>query len=594
MLASLARFDAMTDSPESFDLVIRGGQVIDGSGSPGQIADIAVRDGLVVEVGEVLGTGTQEIDAAGLIVTPGWVDIHTHYDAQATWDPELTPSGWHGVTTVVVGNCGVGFAPVNPDEQEFLVRVMEGVEDIPGAALTEGINWGWETFPEYLDALDKLDWVCDVGTQVPHVAVRTYVMGERGSLNNEATRTEREQMATITREALDSGALGFSTSRTPLHKTIEGAPVPGTFAEENELITIAGAIRDAGHGVFQGALHHPEVPDSFRWLRQIAAITGGNVTFNLNQIDSNPDVWQEVLPLLDKANADGLLVNAQVAGRAIGILMSWEGTVHPFVGHPTWKQIADLPVEERLKKLRDPAIRSAMLSETSGDLTSFNLFVTTSFDKMYPFTGETDYEPKPSQSLQALAQSQGTGSAAELAYDLLLEAGGKGLLYFPLMNYTAGNLDLTHTLQRHPHTLMGLSDGGAHCGAICDGGMPTFMITHWTRDREGERFDLPWMVHRQTRQTAEHYGLYDRGLLQRGYRADINVIDYDNLDVEPAQIAYDLPTGARRYVQRARGYRATICAGVVVAENGIFTGQYPGRLIRGPQPRPPLDAGVAN
>ena len=568
-----------------FDLVIRGGNLVDGSGQPARQADIAINGETIVEVGEVTGRGRKEIDAAGLLVTPGWVDIHTHYDAQVTWDPELTPSGWHGVTTIVMGNCGVGFAPVAPDQQDFLVQVMEGVEDIPGAALTEGIQWDWETFPQYLDSLEKRNWVCDVGTQVPHVAVRTYVMGERGSLDDAASSDERQQMAAITQEALEAGALGFSTSRTPLHKTVTGELVPGTYAEEDELLSIASAVREAGHGVFQGALHHPEIPDSFSWLRQIAEITGSNVTFNLNQIDSDPDVWKEVLPLLEQAHADGLLVNAQVAGRAIGILMSWEGTVHPFIGHPTWKQIAGLPTEERLARLRDPEIKAAMLAESPEGLTSFSRFLVSSFDKMFPFTGETDYEPKPEQSLTSrVAAIKGDGpSAAELAYDLLLQAEGRGLLYFPLMNYTSGNLDLTHELQRHPNTIMGLSDGGAHCGAICDGGMPTFMMTHWTRDRDGDKFGLEWMVHRQTRQTAEHYGLFDRGLVQAGYRADLNLIDYEQLDVEPAKIAYDLPTGARRYVQRATGYRATICAGQVVARDGVFTGALPGRLIRGPQ-----------
>ncbi len=575
------------DAPD-FDLVIRGGNLVDGSGQPARQADIAITGETIVEVGNLTGRGRKEIDATGLLVTPGWVDIHTHYDAQVTWDPELTPSGWHGVTTIVMGNCGVGFAPVAPDQQDFLVQVMEGVEDIPGAALTEGIQWDWETFPQYLDSLEGRKWVCDVGTQVPHVAVRTYVMGERGSLDDQASADERQQMAAITQEALEAGALGFSTSRTPLHKTVTGELVPGTDAEEDELLSIAGAVRDAGHGVFQGALHHPEIPDSFSWLRQIAEITGGNVTFNLNQIDSDPDVWKEVLPLLEQAHADGLLVNAQVAGRAIGILMSWEGTVHPFIGHPTWKRISGLPTAERLAKLRDLEIKAAMLAESPEDLTSFSRFLVSSFHKMFPFTGETDYEPKPEHSLasRVAATEGGAHSAAELAYDLLLEADGRGLLYFPLMNYTSGNLDLTHELQQHPNTLMGLSDGGAHCGAICDGGMPTFMMTHWTRDRDGDKFDLAWMVHRQTRQTAEHYGLFDRGLVQSGYRADLNLIDYDNLDVEPAKIAYDLPTGARRYVQKATGYRATICAGQVVAKDGAFTGALPGRLIRGPQANP--------
>ncbi len=571
------------------DLVLRGGTVVDGTGAARRVADVAIDDGVISAVGDrpgEVGPGRREIDADGQLVTPGWVDIHTHYDAQATWDPYLTPSGWHGVTTAVMGNCGVGFAPVAPDRREYLVEVMEGVEDIPGAALTDGIEWGWESFEEYLDDLGRRPFVADLGAQVPHVAVRTHVMGERGVGHEAASADDLAEMQRLVTSALRAGALGVSTSRTPLHKTIRGEVVPGTHAEVDELLMLGHAIADAGHGVFQSALHHPDVPGAFGWLRAIAEITGGPVTFNLNQIDAAPDVWRDVLPLLEQAAADGLGVKAQIAGRAIGILMSWDGTVHPFIHTPTWRRLAALDRPARRAALADPAIRAALVTEDAvAGTTSFGRFVTGTWSKMFPFTGETDYEPGPERSVAALAAAEGV-SPAEYAMARLDEADGQGLLYFPLMNYTGGNLDLTHTLQQHPGTLMGLSDGGAHCGAICDGGMPTFMIQYWTRDRPGDRLGLEAMVHRQTAQVASHVGLHDRGVVAPGYRADLNVFDHAALDVEAPRIAWDLPTGARRYVQRARGYTATVCAGAVVAEHDEFTGELPGRLIRGPQAAP--------
>jgi len=567
------------------DLVISGGSLVDGTGAPRRDADVVVDGDRIVDVVEPgsAGAARRTIDATGLVVTPGFVDTHTHYDAQATWDPELTPSGWHGVTTVVMGNCGVGFAPCRTGDRSWLIDMMEGVEDIPGAALHDGIQWEWETFPEYLDALDRRHWVADVGALVPHGALRGYVMGERAADGNLATADDVASMAAITTEALRSGALGFSTSRTPLHRSLGGELVPGTSAADDELLGFAGAIADAGHGVFQAALHHPEVPGSFTWLRDVASITEQPVIFNLNQPDVAPDLWREDLELLESAAADGLAVLAQVAGRPVGILECWDGTVHPFIGRPTWERIAAMPRTERLQKLRDSDVRSAILGERAEGMTRFREFVTSSWNKMYRFTGETDYEPDPARSIAAEAV-QRRCSPDEIAYDHLMSNDGTGLIYFPFLNYSNEDLDHLHELHRHPLTRMGLADAGAHCGAIADGGMPTFMLSFWTRDRErGDRLPLEWIIHRQTQQTAQTFGLRDRGVVAPGWRADLNVIDLDGLTVDAPRMEFDLPGGAPRFVQRASGYAATVQRGAVTVEFDTFTGEHPGRLIRGPQ-----------
>ena len=566
------------------DIVIRNGRIIDGSGEPGFTGDVAIDGDRIVDVGAGIGAARREIDADGRVVTPGFVDSHTHYDAQATWDPDLTPSGWHGVTSAVMGNCGVGFAPAAPDRRDTLIQLMEGVEDIPGAALTDGIQWEWETFPEYLDALEPRRWVLDLGTQIPHGALRAYVMAERAL--DDPTTEEIAAMARLTREALECGALGFSTSRTPLHKSIDGELVPGTFASTTELMAIAGAISDAGHGVFQAALHHADVPDSFGWLRDVAATTGQNVIFNLNQPDYAPDLWREDLQLMEQAHADGLQVLAQVSGRPVGILEAWAGTVNPFMLTPTWGLIAQLSDEERIGHLLRDDVRAAMIADTPAVWSDFIASITRSWDKMYPFAGEADYEPDPTQSCAGIAARDGLEPAA-VAYDHLMTENGHGLLYFPLFNYSNHNLDHLRELHQHPHTRMGLADAGAHCGTIADGGMPTFMLQFWARDRvRGDKLPLEWIVHRQTRQTAELYGLFDRGLVAAGLRADLNVIDMDQLGVELPYLVGDLPTGAKRFVQKANGYGATICRGTVTVIDDEFTGEHPGRLVRGPQTDP--------
>jgi N-acyl-D-aspartate/D-glutamate deacylase len=561
------------------DLVIRGGTLIDGSGAAARKADLAIDGGVVTAVGEV-GEGREEIDATGLLVTPGFVDMHTHYDAQVTWDPLLTPSGWHGVTTVVMGNCGVGFAPAAPDRHEWLIGLMEGVEDIPGSALAEGIDWRWESFTEYLDALEKMPRAMDFATQVPHGALRAYVMGERGAANEDATEDDIAAMARLLDEAIEAGALGFSTSRTSLHKSIDGELVPGTFAAKDELFGLGRVLAQKGRGVFQLACEHKDVPAELLWMEELARETGRPVMFNLSQFDQEPALWREVLDALE--GMKDAPVYGQVAGRSIGVLHAWRGTAHPFAGCTRYGEVGWLPWEERLEKLRDPEIRRAIIDDEPHDLGEFGNFVTRSWHKMFPVEGGCDYEPEAARSVAAIAETTGK-PPAEIAYDALMRDDGDGLLYFPLFNYSDGDLELLRTLHLHEQTRFGLSDAGAHCGAICDGGMPTFMLQHWARDRSrGEKLPLERVIQRQTRLPAETYGLLDRGLLAPGYRADVNLIDFDALDVDAPRLVWDLPAGGRRFIQKARGYKKTIVAGEVVWQDGEHTGALPGRLIRGP------------
>jgi N-acyl-D-amino-acid deacylase len=575
-----------------YDLVIRNGKIVDGTGKPAFVGDVAIEGDRIVAVGSDLGPGTREIDAKGLLVTPGFVDVHSHYDAQVTWDAQLTPSSWHGCTTIVMGSCGVGFAPVRPERRDWVIGLMEGVEDIPGSALHEGIQWDWETFPEYLDAIEKTPHAIDFGAQVPHGALRAYVMGERGADNEEATADDIDSMATIVREAVTAGALGFSTSRTLLHKSAAGVPVPGTFATRDELFGIGRALGDLGRGVFQVAAEHLKMVGELTWMKELAEETRRPVMFNLSQTDQAPKLWKDLTRVLDEAAAEDVPLFAQVAGRAIGVVMCWEGTAHPFVPYPSYQRLAGLSPLERRKKLLDPATRAEILADTPVSIGPFEDFITRSFQKMFAL-GSVDYEPAPDRSIAALAKADGR-TPQEVAYDLLCENDGQGMLYFPLFNYSDGNLDLLHELHQHSRTLLGLSDAGAHCGAICDGGMPTFMLTHWSRDRtRGPKLPLEHVVNRQTRETAHAFGLFDRGVLEPGMKADVNVINYENLGFEHPELVYDLPAGGRRLIQKARGYVATICSGTVISENGVPTGALPGRLVRGSQPAP-LAAELAN
>ena len=570
------------------DLVIRKGMVVDGSGGPARQADVAIDGERIVAVGAVPEAGRREIDAAGHIVTPGFVDIHTHYDGQVTWDPEVTPSSWHGVTTIVMGNCGVGFAPADPAKRDWLIQLMEGVEDIPGTALVEGMSWNWETFPEYLDELERLPRVLDVSALVPHGAVRAYVMGDRGGANAEATPDEIEAMAKVVREAIEAGAVGFSTTRTLLHRAKDGELAAGTTASADELIGIGRALGDAGAGVFELASDMFDPEGEFAWMRTIAAESGRPVTFNCLQDDLRPEHWRRLIELADEATAGGARIVPQVAGRPACVLLGWETTAHPFLFHRTWRDLAGLAPAERRARLGDPEVRAAMLAEKP-QLEGLAAYLTSSFHKLFPLGDPPDYEPAPDTSVAAIAAREGR-APEEVAYDLMLADGGRGLLYLPLLGYAHGDFGALHDMLVHPGTVLGLGDGGAHCGLLCDASLPTYMLSHWVRGRDrGERLGLEQAIHMQTRATAALYGFDDRGLLAPGYLADVNVIDLDALAVEAPEIVYDLPAGGRRLVQRARGYAATVKRGAVVREGGATTGARPGRLLRGAQPAPPAD-----
>ncbi|MFT4519786.1 MAG: N-acyl-D-amino-acid deacylase [Halioglobus sp.] len=571
-----------------YDMVIRNGTVIDGSGTPGQLTDIGITAGRIAAVGGDIGPGEKEIDAEGLLVTPGWVDIHTHYDGQVSWDPMLSPSSWNGVTTVVMGNCGVGFAPVVPGKEDYLIQLMEGVEDIPGAALSEGIDWTWETFPEYLDAIDALPHAIDFAAQVPHGAVRTYVMGARGANNEKASAEEVETMAAIVKEGLEAGALGFSTTRTILHRAADGELAPGTTADREEVIGIGRALGEVGHGVFEVASDLAPEEEELSWMRQIGRETGRPVTFACLQNNEDPDQWKRLLAAVDEDRAEGGTLTPQVAQRPAGVLFSLESSGHPFILHEAFQKVVLLPLAERVAALREPALRREIL-DNPPDLSALPEVFTkslTDWGNMFPLGNPVDYEPPRDKSVLAQAEKLGVDPAA-FAYDTMLEREGKGILYMPLLGYSNGDFEALREMMIHPHAVFGLSDGGAHCGLICDASMPSYLLTHWARDRSrGERIPIEQLVHNQTQRTASFYGMNDRGLIAPGMRADINVIDFEALNIHPPEMVYDLPAAARRLVQRVDGYKMTICNGDVILEEGQDTGARPGRLVRGPQAAP--------
>jgi N-acyl-D-amino-acid deacylase len=571
------------------DLVIRGGTIVDGSGRPRFTGDIAIDGGRITAVGGTAAAGREEIDAAGKIVAPGFVDIHTHYDGQATWDAEMAPSAWHGVTTVVMGNCGVGFAPAKPDRHQWLIGLMEGVEDIPGTALAEGMTWDWETFPEYLDALEKLPRTVDVGTHVPHGAVRAYVMGQRGADNLPPTEHEIAQMSRIVEEGLRAGALGFSTSRTVLHKSVDGELVPGTTATKEELIGIGRAMGRVGHGVFEMASDMKREWDEFGWMGDLSRETGLPVTFAALQSIAKEMSLEEQIAATDEQNANGARVVAQIALRGTGIIMAWRGTVHPFRFKPAWAQIETLPWDQQLAHLKDPAFRARMLTDENifpeSDVLELLWAVAMGWVLQYEMGPDFNYEPTQADTIFARAEAAGFDPQA-YAYDLLMQDDGNGFIYFPVLNYRDGNLDFLEALQHRTDTVNSLSDGGAHCGTICDAASPTFMLQHWVRDRAHGRISLEHAIKRQCRDTAALYGLNDRGLLAPGFLADVNVIDLDRLKLGKPWLAFDLPAGGKRLLQKADGYVATIKSGVVTFREGRHTGATPGGLVRGPQQVP--------
>ncbi len=569
-----------------FDIVIRGGTVVDGSGGESYVADVGVRNGLIAAIGRDLPAGVEEIDARGKLVTPGFVDIHTHYDGQATWDQRMQPSSWHGVTTAVMGNCGVGFAPCKPEDHDRLIRLMEGVEDIPFPVLTEGLPWNWESFPDYLDSLDGRSFDIDIGAQLPHAALRVYVMGERGANREPATREDIARMAVIAKSAVEAGALGFSTSRTLNHRTSDGQPTPTLTAGEDELEGIALGLKAAGKGVLQFVSDFQQPAEEFAMFRRLVEKSGRPLSFSLAQSPRGPDSWKILLAALEQANDDGLPMKAQVAGRPVGVLFGLELTLNPFSQHETYREIAHLPLAERVERLKDPAFRARLLSEELDPKGPFAGSALRAWDNMFLLGERPDYEPKPTDTVKEIAAARGLWPD-EVALDHMLSNGGRGMLYHPFLNYANGSLDPSFAMLTHRDTVPGLSDGGAHVGMICDGSFPTSNITHWTRDRtRGPKLGLEQMIRMQTRDTAEAVGLLDRGLIEVGLRADLNVIDYDRLTLHAPSVAYDLPAGGRRLIQKADGYVATIVAGQVTYRDGEPTGALPGRLVRGAQAAP--------
>ena len=568
-----------------YDLLITGGTIVDGTGAAPTIGDVAIRDGRVVAVGPSLDAEAERtIDAAGRLVTPGFVDIHTHYDGQVTWDPLLEPSTLHGVTTIVTGNCGVGFAPVRPGSEEWLIQLMEGVEDIPGTALSEGIDWQWETFPEYLDALERTELSIDVGALCPHGAVRGYVMGERGARNEPATPEEIATMKAIVREAVEAGALGFSTSRTLAHTAIDGEPVPGTFATEDELFAMGDALAEAGRGVFElapaGAAGEDVITPrkEVDWMCRLSARTGRPVSFVIVQVDAAPTLWRELMDECRAANEAGARVYPQVGNRPAGVLVGLQ-TSNAFVGRPSYDELAELDLAVRVAELRRPERKAAILSETVSYDNQFAQYMGTQLDRIYVLGDPPDYEPGPDKSVAAIARAEGVELESKL-YDLLLEDEGRALLLFPFLNYSDGNGDATREMLLHPTGVPGISDGGAHCGAICDASMPTWGLAHWGRDRPEGRLPVELLVKKQCHDTARLMGLTDRGTLEVGMKADVNVIDFDRLGLRPPRLVRDLPAGGRRFVQDAVGYEYTIVSGEIIRREGVDTGARPGRLVR--------------
>ena len=564
-----------------FDLVIRDGTVIDGTGRPAIKADVGITGGKIAAIGVVTGKGAEEIDAKGKLVTPGFVDIHTHYDAQAVWDDHLAPSSWHGVTTAVMGNCGVGFAPCKPADRERLIELMEGVEDIPGAVMHEGMKWEWESFGEYLDALERKPRDIDVCALLPHAAVRVFVMGDRAINLENANQGDIAQMREIAREAMEAGAFGFSTSRSLSHKTLRGDPTPTLRAQEDELIGIAAGMKDAGSGMLEIVSEWaPDHNAEFAMIRRVVESAGRPAVFTLTQRHSRPEVWRDLLASADKAAADGLSIRPVFAPRAVGVLLGLTGSQNPFSGTPTYKTIADLPVSERVRRMRDPEIRAKILSEDPKSGSTFPLFHRLDWGIMFRFGNPPNYLPKQEDSLAAIAAREGR-TAPEVAYDVLLENDGQDFIYTTLSNYAYHDLSMSETLLNNRNAIMGLGDGGAHVAFILDSGYQTWLLTHWGRTLN--KFTPEELIRRLTSDTANAAGLHDRGVLAVGKKADVNVIDWDRLGADKPYVVHDMPAGGKRLMQKVHGYEVTIVSGQVTFREGQPTGVLPGKLVRGPQ-----------
>jgi N-acyl-D-aspartate/D-glutamate deacylase len=568
-------------------LVIRGGTVVDGQGGKPFSADIAISDGVVTAVGKVDGKGHRELDAAGAVVAPGFVDIHTHYDGQATWDERLLPSAWHGVTTAVMGNCGVGFAPVVPDHHQRLIDLMEGIEDIPGTALHEGLSWEWKSFDEYLAAADARPHDIDFAAQVPHGALRVHVMGERAESGRPATADDIAEMAKLARAAVESGALGFTTSRTLNHRSVTGELTPSYDAGIDELAGIAAELGVAGKGVLQLVTDFLDVDADFEVMTAMMRASGRPLSVSLAQFPLAPDAYGEVLRRMKDVNAQGMQMRAQVATRGVGLLMGLPCTLHPFMTNPVWQKIAGMPLGEQVQIMRDQSFKEQVLAaqtkEKNRNLIGGRLI--DKFQLMFEMTDPPAYEPARSESVAARAERAGV-SPEDFVYDLMLGDDGQAMVYVISANFVSGNLDVVHTMLTDDNTVPGLSDGGAHVGTICDGSFPTTLLEHWVRDRDRDRIPLEFVVQRQSRDTARAVGLNDRGVLAPGYKADVNVIDMDRVRLRRPKMQWDLPGGGRRLLQRAEGYQHTFVNGVETYRDGEPTDALPGRLVRGGQPTP--------
>ena len=569
------------------DLIIKNGDIVDGTGSKAFKGDLGILNGTIVKIGEISDEAKNIIDASGSHVIPGFVDIHTHYDGQVTWSEELTPSSNHGVTTAVMGNCGVGFAPCRPEDKERLISLMEGVEDIPHPVLSEGLPWNWETFPEYLDSLSERQYDIDFAAQVPHGPLRVYVMGDRGANRETATPEDIEKMADLTSEAVKAGALGFSTSRTLNHQTAEGQPTPTLTAELDEMVGIAKGVQAAGSGVMQVVTDFKGNDNEFELLKGMAKQSGRPLSVSVAQHHRVTDGWRNILRTIERANSEGVKLTAQVCGRPIGVLFGLELTNNPFSAHPSFIEIKDLTLDEKLFKLRDEQFRKRLLAEAPQvENNPFLRQAHARYHDMYVMQENPDYEPPPSESIASQAMELGL-NPLELCLDILTRGEGKDMIYYAFLNYGESSLDPAKEMMEHPNTILGLGDGGAHCGSICDGSFTTHMLTHWTRDRKrGEKLELPWVIKAHCRDTAKAVGLNDRGILAPGYKADINIVNLKKMQLRKPEVHFDLPAGGRRLMQYADGYVATIVNGVPIYLDGESTGARPGRLVRGSKPKP--------